>query len=274
MDEDRLISLYNERSKHSHYQIMANRLVKLIPGDAVETNSRFEGARLDYILKHIPCKDMSLADIGGNTGYFTFELVDRGVKSVLFFEGNHQHCSFVREAAKIIGWDDRIRVNQRYVEFDSDFASTHVDLCLLLNVLHHYGEDYGNPHQSADAAKRHVLQALSSLAHHTQLLVFQIGFNWKGNRNLPLFTNGTKREVIDFVRFGTEESWVIQHIGIAQLLNNRVIYEDLNSQNIERQDSLGEFLNRPLFILKSRLDRKKRSVTQSSRTRASEGRHQ
>ncbi len=34
--------------------------------------------------------------------------------------------------------------------------------------------------------------------------------------------------------------------------NSVVKYADVNDSNIHRQDELGEFLNRPLFIMKSK----------------------
>ena len=65
--------------------------------------------------------------------------------------------------------------------------------------------------------------------------------------------NGTKGEVIDFVDSGTRDTWSIQSVGIAETSNARIVYKNLNSNNIQRQDTLGEFLNRPLFIMKSKL---------------------
>jgi hypothetical protein len=83
-------------------------------------------------------------------------------------------------------------------------------------------------------------------------LVLQIGFNWHGNIEQPLFLKGTKREMINFVTDGTENNWEICSIGVAQSVEGEIVYCDLNESNIERNDSLGEFLNRPIFIMKSR----------------------
>jgi hypothetical protein len=68
---------------------------------------------------------------------------------------------------------------------------------------------------------------------------------------MGLFANGTKRELIDFVRTGIDGIWDIEKIAVAEK-NTKIYYTDLNENNIERNDSLGEFLNRPLFILKSK----------------------
>lgn len=84
-------------------------------------------------------------------------------------------------------------------------------------------------------------------------MAFQMGFNWMGNKNTCLFTNGTKAELIDYVKAGCQDAWDILAIGIA--VNDpqgHIVYQDLNGENIHRNDALGEFLNRPLFIMKSK----------------------
>ena len=122
----------------------------------------------------------------------------------------------------------------------------------MLNVLHHLGDDYGNSSLSLTKAKEDMFKQLNSLAMKTIYCVFQLGFNWKGDRNLCLFESGTKAELLDFVKQGIDTYWIIEKTGIAVKQKDKIIYEDLNKDNIQRDDSLGEFLNRPLFILKSR----------------------
>ena len=40
---------------------------------------------------------------------------------------------------------------------------------------------------------------------------------------------------------------------MAQKKDAEIEYEDINEENNVRKDSLGEFLNRPLFIMKSKV---------------------
>jgi hypothetical protein len=42
---------------------------------------------------------------------------------------------------------------------------------------------------------------------------------------------------------------------VAQELNGEVAYADLDDTNIQRVDSLGEFLNRPIFIMRSKIQK-------------------
>jgi hypothetical protein len=142
-------------------------------------------------------------------------------------------------------------VCNRYLNFKDDMHDQ-VDLCLLLNVLHHIGDDYGDSALSRDEAKKEILNSLSYISRKSKLLVFQLGFNWKGDRNQPLFEYGTKDELIEFIRKGTSGNWEILNIGIAQRTGECVEYQELNGINMQRDNSLGEFLNRPLFIMRSK----------------------
>ena len=253
MNDSRLIQLYNKISKHSNYQVLASPLRGHIPTEKLETRSRFEQERLDYVLGKVPYQNCTLSDIGGNTGFFSFEFIASGAQSVTFIEGNKEHSDFVQEAVAVLGWQEKFSVENRYVKFKEDLPTLDVDICLLLNVLHHVGDDYGNQSQSIESAKQNILNSLAALAKHTQYLVFQLGFNWKGDVRLPLLANGTKREMIDFLEEGTKDGWVIRNIGIAESAGENIIYNELDSKNIRRQDSLGEFLNRPIFIMESKL---------------------
>ena len=253
MEYLKLIDLYNRTSKHSHYQVLAKPISNLISTQIEGIRSRYEEERLLYILKHLQCTGVSLADVGGNTGYFTMELIERGVKKALIIEGNSVHSEFLIEAISVLGWQDRVRIHPCYMTFNEDVSLINAEITLLLNVLHHVGADYGDQTQSIDMAKKNIIDSLVSLAQQTKFLVFQLGFNWKGNKMYPLFEKGTKRELIDFIESGVQDSWNIDHIGIAEKSGSTIIYNEINSLNIQRQDALGEFLNRPLFIMHSKL---------------------
>lgn len=249
---EQLKNLYGNVSKHSNYQILSKRLSLLIGNSEIVVKTRFEEERLRYILKNIDIKNKTVLDIGGNTGFFTFELLDNGAKSIHYCEGNTSHAEFVALAAKILGVANKIEIINKYFSFEDELKNIAYDIVLLLNVLHHVGDDYGEKEISNDRAKQVIIKQLNSFVGKTELLVFQLGFNWKGNRNLGLFKEGTKKEMIDFIIEGTKNNWDIIKIGIPEKSDESVQYADINSINILRNDSLGEFLNRPLFIMKFR----------------------
>lgn len=223
----------------------------MLRNDQITVKSRHETARLAYLASKLSFSGLRVADVGGNTGFFSFELLDRGAHRVDYYEGNKAHHDFVRAAAQQLGLGERLRTFNRYVTFTQDeLAGT--DCTLLLNVLHHLGADFGDARLNKDAAKQNILSCLAALSRQTRQLVFQLGFNWKGDRHQPLFDHGTKAKLIDFVTQGTAADWTIQSVGVAEKSGDTVTFHDLNSANLARADALGEFLNRPIFIMRSK----------------------
>ncbi len=246
-----LLDLYHVASKHSNYQVLPTALAPFLHNDDITVQSRCERERLAYIMAKLPVAGRHVADIGGNTGFFSFELLARGASRIEYYEGNAAHHGFVSAAAAQLGLSERLHAHHEYVTFEAG-GLPRVDATLLLNVLHHLGDDFGDPALAREAAKQHMLDCLATMAQSTEQLVFQLGFNWKGDRHLPLFPAGSKAEMIDFLTVGTAADWTIVAIGIAERRDGEVRFRDLTSANISRDDSLGEFLNRPIFILQSR----------------------
>ena len=60
-----------------------------------------------------------------------------------------------------------------------------------------------------------------------------------------------KEEMVEFIKEGTKECWEIVDVGVAERISDDINYVDLNDYNRQRMDEIGEFLNRPIFILKS-----------------------
>jgi hypothetical protein len=236
--------------KHSAYQILPTRLASFIGQHQALIKPKYEVERFTYITSNIDLKGKTALDIGSNTGYFTFELLDAGCTRVTAFEGGNVHCEFLQVAAKALGDEGRVSVRREY--FDFHHRMTKHDIALLLNVVHHAGDDYGDSTDDMDYAKSLMLDQINRMVDYSDLLVFQMGFNWKGDISRCLFENGTKAEMIDFVSNGTKENWKIEHIGIAERRTSGITYANLNSTNVRRDDSLGEFLNRPIFIMSAK----------------------
>jgi hypothetical protein len=247
----RLTELYHKTSKHSNYQTLAPALASLLNTQSFQIKSRHEEARWSYIQQHVDFLGKTIADIGGNTGFFSFRSLDEGARLVDYYEGNAAHAVFVELAAQLPQYQYLVNINSHYIDLEREQLTQMVDILLLLNVLHHIGDDYGDQIFNPEKALDHIKKVLCQLVYHTDYLVFQLGFNWKGDIKHPLFLNGTKSELIAFIKEATNGIWNIEKIGVAVKKNNVVEYRDLNKSNITRQDELGEFLNRPLFILRS-----------------------
>ncbi|MFT4102679.1 MAG: class I SAM-dependent methyltransferase [Burkholderiaceae bacterium] len=251
MSTESLLELYRAGSKHGQYQALPARIQRLLPPGSVSHRSRHERERLAFLCSKMDFDGLKVADIGGNTGYFTFEILDRGAASIDYFEGNLEHSQFVDRAARSLGLDGRLRTHRRYLDFSAPSLGDY-DVVLLLNVLHHIGDDYGDPATGIEQVLPTICSSLRIMARHARRLVFQVGFNWKGNTMLPIFESGSRSDVIDLVA-GLSDAWEMEAVGIARRTGGEIVYEDLSPANIGRDDSLGEFLNRPLFVLRSRL---------------------
>ena len=241
-----LTELYMMTSKHSNYQILPKELEELIGKDNIVTKTRYESERLAYILANVDVAHKTIIDIGANTGFFTFESLKAGADRVTAYEGNKVHAQFIDKASTVYG-ADKAKVKGEYYDFEASQESSDIVFCM--NVLHHIGDDFGNE-KSADMARKKILEGICGLSKCTNILILQLGFNWKGNVEYPLFDHGTKEEMIEFVSLGVGQSWDVFKIGIPERHDDRIVYCDLNEKNLARDDSMGEFLNRPLFILK------------------------
>jgi SAM-dependent methyltransferase len=247
---DKLKDMYNKVSKHSGYQVIASPLLELVSDKDIKVTSRSERERFEYIQKIVDLTGKKVADVGGNTGFFSFESVNAGAKKVSYIEGNRDHAEFVSLASEVIGFSDRIEISNEYFKFNN--SDVIFDVMFILNVLHHVGDDYGNKDLSINFAKKEIINSLKNIASQTKILIFQIGYNWKGDVTLPLFENGTKNEQIDFLVSSLGDFYDIMSIGIAEKNEKNVVYHEKNENNVAKFDSYGEFLNRPLFVMRSK----------------------
>ncbi len=246
-----LMELYKKTSKHSQYQKIPEILADHVDINAVSIHSRYEDERFAYVSSKMEFEERTILDIGGNTGYFALRCAEDGAHCVDYYDANMDHAEFVKRAAALTGYDERIKIHPQCYDFIAPNKNRY-DICLLMNVLHHIGDDFDDRILEVSSARECIIDCLVSMSRIADIMVFQMGFNLQGDIRKPLFTNGTKQEMIDYVKDNCSECWDILFIGIAEKRKQVVRYYDLNDGNAVRDDSLGEFLNRPLFILKSR----------------------
>lgn len=245
---NKLKELVEQKSKHSDYQLLHPSIA-----DALQLSytpaGKNESKRQLYMQTHQPLENLRILDIGANTGYFSFAALESKAKSVVCIEGNKEHADFIQAAADVVLTSESIEVRNEYYNFKGEIDEK-FDLILCLNVLHHLGDDFGEPSLTRESAKHEMISALNALSYRTNMLWFQLGFNWKGNRNSPLFKNGTKSELINFVSDNTKDHWIIRKVAVVD--PDSYEYLDTTPDLLQRFDELGEFLNRPIFLMESR----------------------
>ena len=243
-----LTQLIKAQSKHSEYQFLHPLLTDALDLD-YQPAGKHEMQRQAYMQAHVSVAGKTVLDIGANTGFFSLAALQAGASNVVCVEGNTQHAQFMQACAQILNLSDRMEVRNEYHNFVKE-TKTHFDVTLCLNVLHHLGDDFGNATLGREEAKQQMIQALNHLASQTKILWFQLGFNWKGDRHAPLFENGLKSELIEFVTNHTSDHWHIQKIAVVH--PDTLAYVDATGSMLDRFDQLGEFLNRPLFLMESK----------------------
>lgn len=244
-----LDALVRESGKHASYQCVHPMLAPLLSRHDDLPAGKLEPQRQRFLEATLAWRGARVLDIGANTGYFSFAALAAGAARVTSFEGHRPHAEFMRVAAQRLGLAPRLQVRPRYFDFDAD-AHERYDIGLCLNVLHHLGDDFGERRLDIAAARERMRHCLDALAGCTATLVLQIGFNWKGDRHLPLFAGGEKAALIDYVREATRAAWHIDQIAVADPASRE--YVPLAAENLARNDAVGEFMNRPVFVLRSR----------------------
>ena len=182
-----LISYLKTKSKHSEYQLLPERLRILLGISSKKMINHYEIERLNFICNSVEIQDKNILDVGANTGFFTFELLDRSAKKSICFEGNKEHAEFIRLSSKIMCMESKIDVYNRYFDFDADLNNINTEIVILLNVLHHVGDDYGDKKLSKNKVLDQIASTLEKISKVTSILIFQLGFNWQGKINQPLF---------------------------------------------------------------------------------------
>jgi 2-polyprenyl-3-methyl-5-hydroxy-6-metoxy-1,4-benzoquinol methylase len=245
-----LRNLYLQRSKHASYQLVHPLIAPHMPAVDGLPAGKLELERQAYFDRTLSLSGARVLDIGANTGYFSFGALHSGASHVTCYEGNLEHAAFVAYAAEMARLSDRLTMNARYFDFLQPFDRP-FDVTYCLNVLHHLGDDFGDAGLDMDAARAQMLRCLNYLATITRTLMLQLGFNWKGDIRYPLFDGGEKAALIDFVTQGCAEHWCIEETTVPHPVTR--VYEPISEANLSRNNQIGEFMNRPLFKLRSRL---------------------
>lgn len=207
--------------------------------------------RAEFIFREKAVLGRRVLDIGANQGYISIEAALRGAEGIDAFESNDLDYSFLSLAAKLFSELGTITVHNHNYSFPRcmDFNWNYI---ICLNVLHHVGRYFDTHVKSLLEAKTAMEGHLKSLIPKAGGVWLQIGFNWQGNVQQPMFTHGTKREMAEFVLSAIGPDARVSVIGIynpQSQVYEKVSYGDWRHPLWCRIEGVGEFPNRPLFFI-------------------------
>ncbi|MBB6671505.1 class I SAM-dependent methyltransferase [Cohnella nanjingensis] len=272
-----LEKLYNDESKHSRYQNIPQ-FVKEASNYSEEINENWRGdtARYDYIRRTVKFGDgESIADIGANTGFFTLSLAyDNRINQFIAYEPNPNHAAFISEIADQFQLTN-VQTRNRSVGLQEINHIERVDRMIFFNVLHHAGVDFDQELVPSKAEfNDYIFQYISRLRNKTKQLMFQMGYNWGGDKTNPIVDSDQVREMTLYVsELFMDAGWKIKKIAYFSFRNKRGSYEDLHEdlvsgisrnirdssvsesldKHIQELNMLGnsEFYKRPIFVVEA-----------------------
>ena len=184
----KLHELYTDQSKHSVYQNVPA-FVRDATGYAETINEQWRGdtTRWEYMLDHFDLDKVTVLDVGANTGFFTLSLANKYPESVCTaLEGNVNHAEFIKLVVSQFSMKN-VRTISQYLDFAALDSLGQYDTVFLFNVLHHAGVDFDNelvPRK--EDLFDYLIRYMMKLGEHCHRVVFQMGYNWGGNKQQPV----------------------------------------------------------------------------------------
>jgi len=268
--KEQLKERYAELSKHAQYQTVPESLALKL-GVQFEVNEEWRGDRprypsiLDYARQHAAKR---ILDVGANTGYFALSLAEDIPEAALTAcELNSTHAEIIGLLAELGGYGN-ISVTDRPADLVNVDTFGTFDLALHLNILHHAGHDFDKALvPDREAFMDYGVEYLKRFAKTTTRMVFQMGYNWGGNKQLPLVPVKDQEGKVRFtVQLMEKAGWTIEHVAIARpgtgtfpveyeviSLAELLAHSDVQAYLIQRYGEVvwSEFYQRPLWFCKA-----------------------
>jgi len=267
---DELRKLYSDESKHSRYQSIPD-FVAAATGyeESLNEEWRSDKPRYQLIKDWLPAKrEFSLLDIGANTGFFSLSIAHDFPKSrVTACEVNATHAKFINRVIEHFGLPN-ISVLCKSADLGGIGGLEPHEIMLNMNVLHHAGCDFdsgciSSPEELSNYGERY----LTSCRLVAQRLVFQMGYNWGGNKKTPIVPGLDHGRKLLFSRdLLRSTGWDIESIAVAEkpIESDPISYGPLPSEywaNNEHDEPIqnyltgagfrhvwSEFFRRPIFF--------------------------
>ena len=234
---EKLKELYADGSKHDNYQNLPVFVQKELGFNVtIDENWRGDTARYNYFVDTLKFKaGEKIADIGANTGFFTLSLADKYPQSTFIaYELNPQHVHFINEIAAHF---KMANVQTRNIPVDMVGAEKMetLDYMLHFNVLHHAGVDFDKEKiNDLPAYREYCIKYLSLLKNATTHLIYQMGYNWGGNKLNPIIPLQNDLEKITYtLDLFSHSGWKLNSIALCRKVNGTHILENVPQHFID-----------------------------------------
>ncbi len=266
-----LEKLYFDGTKHAVYQNIPA-FVQQALGYSVELDETWRGdsARYKNLLAHMDFTRLDvLGDIGANTGFFSLSLAHRfSHLTVYAYEANPNHHRFITAIKNQFSLQN-VQVKNLFVDLSHIDALGRHDCLLNYNVLHHAGVDFDQGLVTPETFSEYAAAYLKKMRTKAACMVFQMGFNWGGNKAKPLVpVQDDAGKVLFMAKIFRQSGWEIDKIFtvrqqgvfeyfamepeiILRLNDNPSTAEAAVREYYARYDlpAFSEFYRRPLFYL-------------------------
>jgi len=267
---DELRELYFDQSKHAVYQSLPDFVQERLGLDLPLNHGwRSDRPRYDYLVRKLDFAGKHVVDIGANIGFFALNFAQSFGARVDAYEAHPNHARMIERIAAAFGVAG-IRVHVEGVGLREASALPPADIVLFSNVAHHAGHDFDAglvPDRAALPA--HLGGYLRGLGTHAKQLVFQMGYNWGGDKTLPIVPVHDGRALLEYASVALEQAgWRIDSVALAYRDAGAIGYVDIDWRRARcaspalnptdplralvecavSQDGMSEFYRRPLFL--------------------------
>jgi SAM-dependent methyltransferase len=216
LTKDSLLNLWHSTGKHGVYQQLPDFLSADFGVKApVDERWRGDRTRLDYLRTRMDFKGLRVTDIGANTGFFSLTLAHDLGAQVTAIEPDPANRDFLREVARAYDLSE-MGVSDDPVTLSTVGQLPTADMVLLLNVLHHAGDDFDSTVvRTREDMPGYLTQYLTALAGTTRRMVFQLGYNWHGNKATPLVPVREPLAMLGYLEpIFNASGWACDHIAL------------------------------------------------------------
>lgn len=245
-----LEELYSRSSKHASYQTLPDRLAQKL-GLQFEVNEEWRGDRPRYplILQFVKeIQAQRVIDFGANTGFFSLSMAnDLPDAEIVACEINPVHAAIIRLLAKV-GGHSKLSVREEPLDMAHMNGFDKHDLALHLNIIHHAGHDFDRDLVAdRDAFVPYAVRYLKNFRQSTSHMIFQMGYDWGGNRELPLVSRDDQAGKVEFTQQLLEAAgWQVDYLGLArrESMDAPVLLESFRPDQLPSTNSgLDQWLN-------------------------------